>query len=38
MNKYRNVAVDFADAALVVLAEEAGIDEVFALDSAIECH
>jgi len=32
MEKYRDVPMDFADATLVVLAEEAGIDEIFTLD------
>lgn len=32
MAKYRDVPMDFADAGLVVLAEEAGTDEVFTLD------
>ena len=32
MEKYKDVPMDFADATLVVLAEEAGIDEVFTLD------
>jgi predicted nucleic acid-binding protein len=38
MAEYKNVPVDFADAALVVFAEMAGIDEVLALDGATECH
>ena len=32
MEKYSNIPMDFADATLVVLAEEAGVDEVFTLD------
>jgi predicted nucleic acid-binding protein len=32
MEKYIDVPMDFADATLVVLAEETGIDEVFTLD------
>jgi predicted nucleic acid-binding protein len=32
MEKYNDIPMDFADATLVVLAEEAGIDEVFTLD------
>lgn len=32
MNKYSNIPMDFADATLVVLAEETGISEVFTLD------
>lgn len=32
MEKYHDVPMDFADATLVVLAEEADIDEVFTLD------
>lgn len=32
MEKYKDIPMDFADATLVVLAEEAGIDEVFTLD------
>ena len=32
MEKYKDTPMDFADATLVVLAEEADIDEVFTLD------
>lgn len=32
MEKYKDIPMDFADATLVVLAEEIGIDEVFTLD------
>jgi len=32
MEKYHDVPMDFADATLVVLAEETGIDKVFTLD------
>jgi predicted nucleic acid-binding protein len=32
MEKYHDVPMDFADATLVVLAEETGTDEVFTLD------
>jgi hypothetical protein len=32
MEKYQDVPMDFADATLVVLAEETGADEVFTLD------
>jgi hypothetical protein len=32
MNKYQDVPMDFADATLVVLAEETGIDKVLTLD------
>jgi predicted nucleic acid-binding protein len=32
MEKYSTVPMDFADATLVVLAEEAGLEEVFTLD------
>jgi len=32
MEKYRDIQMDFADATLVSLAEEAGIEEVFTLD------
>jgi hypothetical protein len=32
IEKYRDIPMDFADATLVVLAEEAGINEVFTLD------
>lgn len=32
MEKYRDIPMDFADATLVALAEDAGIDEVFTLD------
>jgi len=32
MEKYGNIPMDFADATLVALAEEADIDEVFTLD------
>ena len=32
MEKYHDVPMDFADATLVVLAEETGINEVFTLD------
>ena len=32
MEKYKDIPMDFADATLVVLAEAAGIDEVFTLD------
>jgi predicted nucleic acid-binding protein len=32
MEKYKDIPMDFADATLVVLAEEAGIEEVFTLD------
>jgi predicted nucleic acid-binding protein len=32
MEKYEDIPMDFADATLVVLAEETGIDEVFTLD------
>ncbi len=32
MQKYKDIPMDFADATLVVLAEETGIDEVFTLD------
>ena len=32
MEKYKDIPMDFADATLVVLAEETGIDEVFTLD------
>jgi predicted nucleic acid-binding protein len=32
MEKYKDIPMDFADATLVVLAEEMGIDEVFTLD------
>ena len=32
MEKYNDIPMDFADATLVVLAEEADIDEVFTLD------
>ena len=32
MEKYRDIPMDFADATLVVLGEELGIDEVFSLD------
>lgn len=32
MEKYKDVPMDFADATLVVLAEETGIQEVFTLD------
>jgi len=33
MEKYKDTPMDFADATLVVLAEETGIDEVFTLDT-----
>ncbi|MDH4028583.1 MAG: PIN domain-containing protein [Nitrospirota bacterium] len=32
MEKYKDIPMDFADATLVVLAEETGINEVFTLD------
>jgi len=32
MGKYQDIPMDFADATLVTLAEELGIDEVFTLD------
>lgn len=32
MEKYNDIPMDFADATLVVLAEEMGIDEIFTLD------
>ena len=32
MEKYKDTPMDFADATLVVLAEEADIDEIFTLD------
>jgi hypothetical protein len=32
MGKYRDMQMDFADATLVSLAEETGMDEVFTLD------
>ncbi len=32
MEKYKDVPMDFADATLVTLAEETGIDDVFTLD------
>lgn len=32
MEKYKDIPMDFADATLVVLAEESGVDEVFTLD------
>ncbi len=32
MEKYKDIPMDFADATLVTLAEETGIDEVFTLD------
>ncbi|MCG2721267.1 MAG: PIN domain-containing protein [Thermodesulfovibrionales bacterium] len=32
MEKYNDIPMDFADATLVVLAEEAGIDDIFTLD------
>ncbi len=32
MKKYKDVPMDFADATLVVLAEETGIQEIFTLD------
>ena len=32
MEKYHDVPMDFADATLVVLAEETGIHEIFTLD------
>ena len=32
MEKYKDVPMDFADATLVVLAEETGIQEIFTLD------
>lgn len=32
MEKYKDTPMDFADATLVVLAEDTGIDEVFTLD------
>lgn len=32
MEKYKDIPMDFADATLVVLAEETGIDEVLTLD------
>jgi predicted nucleic acid-binding protein len=32
MEKYNDIPMDFADATLVVLAEEADVDEVFTLD------
>jgi uncharacterized protein len=32
MEKYRDIPMDFADATLVVLAEETGINEIFTLD------
>lgn len=32
MEKYRDAPMDFADATLVVLAEESGIDEILTLD------
>lgn len=32
MDKYRDAPMDFADATLVVLAEESGIDEILTLD------
>lgn len=32
MNKYHDIPMDFADATLVVLAEETGINEIFTLD------
>jgi len=32
MEKYKDIPMDFADATIVVLAEEAGIDEVLTLD------
>ncbi|MBI5043540.1 MAG: PIN domain-containing protein [Nitrospirae bacterium] len=33
MEKYKDIPMDFADATLVVLAEETGIDEIFTLDA-----
>jgi len=33
MEKYKDVPMDFADATLVVLAEETGINEMLTLDS-----
>jgi predicted nucleic acid-binding protein len=33
MEKYKDVRMDFADATLVVLAEEMGITEIFTLDA-----
>jgi predicted nucleic acid-binding protein len=33
MEQYRNVPMDFADASLVVVAEERGLDRIFTLDS-----
>ena len=33
MEKYRDIPMDFADATIVVLAEETGIDEVLTLDT-----
>ncbi len=32
MEKYKDIPMDFADATLVCLAEETGIDEIFTLD------
>ena len=32
MEKYKNIPMDFADATIVSLAEETGIDEIFTLD------
>lgn len=32
MEKYEDIPMDFADATLVALAEDAGIDEIFTLD------
>lgn len=32
MERYKNVPMDFADATLVALAEEAEVDEIFSLD------
>jgi predicted nucleic acid-binding protein len=33
MEKYRDIPMDFADATLVVLAEETGVQEIFTLDN-----
>ncbi len=32
MEKYKDIPMDFADATLVTLAEETGVDEIFTLD------
>jgi predicted nucleic acid-binding protein len=38
MEQYRNVPRDFADASLVALAEERGLDRVFTLDAGFRIY